>query len=267
MFGVDFLFMIIKKKTTVNVGDIKSLVGIVTFTKEKEKRGFFPIPFHKTRFGWKTHRKNRVFGSRSLSWLPPRSQYLLGALRHCSLTTLITKTKIELFGAAFHILPIVQIINAIFRPFSRVLIPIELEQLRKKAIANVGGVHDNFGNLDDWEAFEKFVEVADERAHFCGRVLIKDILTSILTTHLTISKTVKENPDILNEKIEKPIFLSAFTRSGATFLYQVLADTFNEEVVPNFSYEGFGGPIQLPHKRPKQKWFYQSFMSWIPSWN
>lgn len=50
MFEVDFLFMMIKKKT-VNVGDIESLVGIVTFTKEKEKRGFFPIPFHKTRFG------------------------------------------------------------------------------------------------------------------------------------------------------------------------------------------------------------------------
>ena len=44
--------------------------------------------------------------------------------------------KIVLFGAASHILPI-----AIFRPrpFRRVLIPIELEQLRKKAIANVGG--------------------------------------------------------------------------------------------------------------------------------
>ena len=49
--------------------------------------------------------------------------------------------KIVLFGTASHILPIDQIRHAIFCPclFCRVLIPIELEQLRKKAIANVGG--------------------------------------------------------------------------------------------------------------------------------
>ena len=41
--------------------------------------------------------------------------------------------------------------------------------------------------------------------------------------------------------------------SGITFLYQVLADTFNQEVVPNYSYKVFGGPIQLPHKQPRKE--------------
>ena len=35
MFQSEFLYIMNKKKTTVNVGDMKSCVGIVTFT-EKE---------------------------------------------------------------------------------------------------------------------------------------------------------------------------------------------------------------------------------------
>lgn len=166
--------------------------------------------------------------------------------------------KIVEFGADSHILPLVRIINVIFHPFRRVLIPLDPEKLRKEAIANVGGEeddddHHDFGTLNDWDAFDKWVTVVDESTHFSGRFLLKSIMMDTLTTHLVISKMIRDHPEILDEPIEQPIFLASCTRAGGTFLYQVLADTFNEELVPNYSYENFSGPIQLPHKPPRNE--------------
>ena len=154
--------------------------------------------------------------------------------------------KIVVLGATSHILPLVRIINVVLHPFRRVLVPIELENLKKEAIASFGGGYDDFGTLCDWEALEKFAEIADERAHLLGRYLYKENIAQILKTHLAISKIVQENPEILDETIEKPIFVAASPRSGGSFLHRVLADTFDQELVPNYFYEVVVDPIELP---------------------
>ena len=165
--------------------------------------------------------------------------------------------KVVVFGTASHILPLVRIVNFVFHPFRKALVPLEFETLKSEAIEQVG-FHD-FGSLINLDELEKFAQVADQIAHFSGRVGMKDTITNILAIHLTIAKTVHENPEILQEKIEKPIFLAACSRSGSTFFYHVLADTFDEEVVPIYSYEAFGGPVQLAHKPPRKEFTDETY--------
>lgn len=153
--------------------------------------------------------------------------------------------KTIVFGTASHILPLFRFLNVILHPVRRILVPLEFESLKRGAIATIG--YDDFGTLCDWEALAKYVQVADDRAHLFGRLEMKDLISRTLMMHLTISKMVQEHPEILDERIESPIFLSTCMRAGSTFLYQVLADTLDEELTANYFYETVGGPIELPN--------------------
>jgi hypothetical protein len=88
-----------------------------------------------------------------------------------------------------------------------------------------------------------------------------ETLQRIVRTHLYINKLFQDHPEIETEVIEKPIFLSSFTRAGATFLYQVLADTFNDELAPNYSYEAWGGPVEMddPPQRKEKEYYGASY--------
>ena len=152
--------------------------------------------------------------------------------------------NIIIFGTTSQVLPIIRIANELLHPLRRALVPLELENLKRGAIATIG--YDDFGTLCDWKALEKFVEVADKRAHLLGRLGMKDMISRTLMMYLTLSKMVHEHPEILDEKIDSPIFLSTCARAGSTFLYQVLADTFDQELTANYFYETVGGPVELP---------------------
>ena len=92
--------------------------------------------------------------------------------------------------------------------------------------------------LIDWEAFDRLIQVADDRCHLFGRFFMKKgMLDSILATNLKIQQVLQQNPEIEDQVIEKPVILAAFTRTGATFLYQVLADIYEKELKPTYSYE------------------------------
>mmetsp|Transcript_14279 Transcript_14279/g.22022 ORF Transcript_14279/g.22022 Transcript_14279/m.22022 type:complete len:475 (+) Transcript_14279:79-1503(+) len=156
-----------------------------------------------------------------------------------------------LLGTSSHILPLVRFINFVGEPVKQWLIPLDVETMKADAIKVIG--HDDFGNdLADWEAYHKLVDVANECCHLLGRLGIKGTLENILKFNLKIQQMVSQHPEILDETIEQPIILAAFTRTGATFLYQVLADVFQEELMPTLSYEIFGGPIEL-YDPPRRK--------------
>ena len=153
------------------------------------------------------------------------------------------------FGSSSHILPLVRVVNAVAEPFKRRLIPLDVEAMTRMAVDMIGHDDDfgdpDFGDLADWEAFARLVQVADERCHLFGRFVMKQTFISILATNLKIQKLLKENPEIEREVIDRPVILAAFTRTGATFLYQVLADIYKDELTPTYSYEIFGGPLEL----------------------
>lgn len=148
-----------------------------------------------------------------------------------------------LLGTSSHLLPLVRVVNYLGEPFKRSLVPFDVDAMREEAIERIG--HEDFGDIADWEAFDRLVEVADEKCHLFGRISMQGMFKKILATNLKVQKVLKENPEIEEEVIERPVIMAAFTRTGATFLYQVLADVFAEELTPTYSYEIFGGPIEL----------------------
>ena len=123
--------------------------------------------------------------------------------------------------------------------------------MKQTAISLVG--HEDFGDLADWEAFDRLVQVANERCHLFGRLFLKGMMQGILATNLKIQLLLKQHPEIQQEVIEKPVILASFTRTGATFLYQVLADLYQGVLTPTYSYEVFGGsPLEL-HDPPQRR--------------
>ncbi len=164
-------------------------------------------------------------------------------------------------GSSSHILPLIRAINVVGEPFKKWLVPLDAALMREKAIALVG--HDNFGDLADWEAFDRLVQVAEERCHLFGRLFLKGMLESILATNLKIQQLLQEHPEIESEQvIDRPVILAAFTRTGATFLYQVLADIYETELTPTYSYEIFGGPLEL-HDPPQRVQIAQGALTFL----
>jgi len=56
-----------------------------------------------------------------------------------------------------------------------------------------------------------------------GRVLTKQLLTDLVSNNIRIDAEIKANPEILNEKINKPLFILGFPRTGTTLLHNLLA--------------------------------------------
>jgi len=156
-----------------------------------------------------------------------------------------------LLGTTSHVLPLVRVINYLGEPFKRSIVPFDVDAMRKEAIQRID--HDDFGDIADWEAFDRLVEVADEKCHLFGRFSMQGTFKKTLATNLKIQKLLKEHPKIEEEVIERPVVMAAFTRTGATFLYQVLADVFDKELTPTYSYEIFGGPLELDDQPTREK--------------
>jgi hypothetical protein len=167
-------------------------------------------------------------------------------------------------GASSHVLPLIRGINWIGHPVRKWLVPLDTKALKQNAVKKIR--HNDFGDLNDWDAFERWVETCNDRCHLFGRIAMLGSLSNVLETHLFINKLFQDHPEIQSEVINKPIFLSSFTRTGATFLYQVLADTFNDELRPNYSFEVFGGPVELEDP-PKRKETTQVIISLLAYMN
>ena len=103
------------------------------------------------------------------------------------------------------------------------LVPLDTEELIKTAKRMSG--FDDFGS-DEWRApFEKLVNSINSEAelHFFGRLMTRSDILIWLQALLGIQAAFKENPEIAEERIDRPVFISGLSRSGTSILFELLS--------------------------------------------
>jgi hypothetical protein len=105
----------------------------------------------------------------------------------------------------------------------RSVVPLDEQSLLDHARRNTGlSDFDDDGWLDH---FRVLLDAIDKEAklHFIGRVLARSDFLSYLEARLRIVDWYKCHPKVREEKIEKPILILGFGRSGTTILFEILS--------------------------------------------
>lgn len=101
--------------------------------------------------------------------------------------------------------------------------PLEADELIATAIHRTG--HDDFGS-DDWrQPFEILIRaIRDEAAlHFFGRLWTRQDILLWLENRLRIEAEYKAHPEIEDEVIDRPVFVTGLPRSGTSILFELMA--------------------------------------------
>jgi hypothetical protein len=102
-------------------------------------------------------------------------------------------------------------------------VPLRAEELINTATASLGLT--DFGD-DEWrEAFQVLTKALDEEAelNFFGRLFIREEILQALKTRLQIEDTYKKHPEINDQQITAPLFITGLSRSGTSILFERLA--------------------------------------------
>ena len=105
----------------------------------------------------------------------------------------------------------------------RSIVPLDQESLLGAASRNTG--LSDFGE-DGWRAhFRVLLDALESEAqlHFVGRILTRSEFLIYLEARLRIVDWYKRHPAALDQKIEQPIIILGFGRSGTTILFELLA--------------------------------------------
>ncbi len=83
---------------------------------------------------------------------------------------------------------------------------------------------DDFGDARFREPFEIFCRSLEEEADLTllGRVLARAEIQRLLQSRLEMQEILRREPLILDQGIEKPLFITGLARSGTTFLHELL---------------------------------------------
>lgn len=101
--------------------------------------------------------------------------------------------------------------------------PLEADELIATAQRNTGFT--DFG-VDDWrEPFEILVRSINTEAelHLFGRLWTRQDLLLFLENRLRIEETYRLHPEIEDEVIDRPVFVTGLPRSGTSILFELLA--------------------------------------------
>ena len=120
----------------------------------------------------------------------------------------------------------VRLLNTVTRwskPISDKLIPLELQGLFESACHKTG--------LSDWgdQRFKEALRVLldsvarEGKLTFFGRFTLRQFLTDNLCNRLRIIEAGKRFPEIGQQKILRPIFITGWYRTGTTYLHNLLA--------------------------------------------
>jgi hypothetical protein len=120
----------------------------------------------------------------------------------------------------------VRLLNSVARrvkPSSDRLIPLELQGLLESACHKTG--------LRDWgdQRFKESLRVLvdsvgqEGKLTFFGRFTLRQFLVDNLCNRLRIIETVKRFPEIDRQKIQRPIIITGWYRTGSTYLHNLLA--------------------------------------------
>ncbi len=102
-------------------------------------------------------------------------------------------------------------------------IRLDADALLSEATSRTG--LDDFGSEDFREPFRIFVDSVREEArlHTVGALLIRDDLLNSLSVRLQITETRKRHPEIRDEVIDRPIFITGLPRTGTSITHELLA--------------------------------------------
>jgi hypothetical protein len=120
----------------------------------------------------------------------------------------------------------VRLLNAVARQSSRIsekLTTLEIQSLLESAGRKTG--FSDWGHQGFIEALEALLlSVGREgKLTFFGRFALRQFLTDNLCNRLRIIETVKRFPEIGQQKIRRPIFITGWYRTGTTYLHNLLA--------------------------------------------
>jgi Sulfotransferase family len=105
----------------------------------------------------------------------------------------------------------------------RAVVPLDENSLLASAMRSTG--LSDFGD-DDWrEPFRILIKSLEEEAelHLMGRLWARSAIVILLESRLQIEETYKRHPEINDEEIKHPIFIVGQSRTGTSFLLNVLA--------------------------------------------
>lgn len=84
---------------------------------------------------------------------------------------------------------------------------------------------DDFGPLDFIPAFEQLTDSLnkDARLNVLGKLATRTYLLQILTYRLKLQADRNKHPEIENQKIRGPVFITGLPRTGSTLLFELMA--------------------------------------------
>ena len=102
---------------------------------------------------------------------------------------------------------------------------IELDAEKLLAEAQLSSGLSDFGSDDFREPFEILVRALNEEAdlHTLGRLLARDDLLNSLLIRLHLTDWRTRHPEIEQEKVDQPIFITGLPRTGTSILHELLA--------------------------------------------
>ena len=105
----------------------------------------------------------------------------------------------------------------------RSVVPLDEESLCGSAMRSTG-LHD-FGDERWRQPFRILIAALDAEAELTltGRLMARSDLLIALANRLEITELFRTHPQVAEEKIEKPVFITGLARSGTSFLYEILA--------------------------------------------
>jgi hypothetical protein len=103
------------------------------------------------------------------------------------------------------------------------LLSLDRDELMRAARVNTG--LEDFGGDDFTEPLDVLLDSLEHETHLTllGRVLARSDVLNLLENRLRITETVRQQPAILEERIEAPLFIVGLSRSGTSILHELLA--------------------------------------------
>lgn len=103
------------------------------------------------------------------------------------------------------------------------IVPLDAQNLIATAMQRTGLA--DFGS-DDWrEPFDILTRSLDNEAelHLFGRIMTRNELINLLEVRLRVEETYRLHPEIEDEVIDAPVFITGLGRSGTSILFELLS--------------------------------------------
>ena len=116
-----------------------------------------------------------------------------------------------------------RIMNSISRPLAPTLFSLDEQSLIKAAQKRTG--LQNLGDDSFREPLRILLNALEKEANLSsfGRLATRRFIIQLLSSRLILQNMIARHPEILDEKIEKPIIIAGLPRTGTTHLHNLMS--------------------------------------------